>query len=221
MAGLFFTTSFFSFEIIYKTQNTTNKIKELSEDGLVLALVAEVPREALAEAVGVIADTTAGAVAALLVTVAEEHIGARGALFERAVRSAEAQVAHAAHVLHGVPRRVVGLAGLNSELLLRIADTPAGAVVRAHRTLARDTVVVLEAFALAGLAVANTLVGALNLGVGIIRRDGNGHPGSSFRASTRRAITLRKGEVTVWPEVARALVVSRARTVSGAPILLT
>jgi len=125
------------------------KSKELTKDCLVLALVSEVPREALAEAVRIITDTTAGAVAALLVTVAEEYIGARGALLERAVRSAEAQVAHAAHVLHGVPRRVVGLAGLHSELLLRVADTPAGAVVGAHGTLARDTVVVLKTLALA------------------------------------------------------------------------
>merc|ERR1712159_467241 len=97
--------------------------RALPEDGLVLALGAEVAGEALAEAGGVVADTTARAVTSLLVTVTQEHIGAGGALLEGAVRSAVAHVAHASHMLHGVPRAGVGLGGLVCELLLGVADT--------------------------------------------------------------------------------------------------
>merc|ERR1712196_620509 len=100
----------------------------LAEDGLVLAPRAVVADDALAEA--------ARAVAALRVAVALEHIRARRALLERAVRPAEAEVAHAADVLHRVPRGRVRLARLRRELLLRVADAAAAAVVRADCTLA-------------------------------------------------------------------------------------
>ena len=138
-----------------------------------LALVAEVASEALAEAVRVVADAAAGAVAALLVAVAEEDVRARGALLERAVGAAEAQVAHAAHVLHRVPRRVVGLVRLHCQLFLGVADPPAGAVVGAYGALAGDAIVVLEALALARLAVAEALVRALHLRVRLVGRRGH------------------------------------------------
>merc|ERR1719263_1687173 len=129
--------------------------RPLSEDGLVLAARAVVADKALAEARGVVADAAARAVAALRVAVALEHVRARGALLQRAVGTAEAEVAHAADVLHRVPRGGVGLARLGRQLLLGVADAAARAVVGAHGALARDAVVVLEALALAALAVAD------------------------------------------------------------------
>jgi len=190
----------------------------LTEDGLVLALVAEVAREALAEAVRVVADAAARAIAALLVTVTKEDVGARRALLERAVGAAEAQVAHAAHVLHGIPRRVVSLVRLDGELLLRVADPPTGAVVRADCSLARDAVVVLEALALARVAVAEALVRALNLRVRLIRGRGHRHPRRGLGAGAGRAVVLREGKVAVRAEVARAFVVGAARAVARAPV---
>merc|ERR1719375_1468630 len=93
---------------------------------------------------------------------------------ERAVRSAVAEVAHAAHVLHGVPRGIVGLVGIGGELLLGVAEAVVGAVAGAHGALARDTVVVVEAVALAGLAVACALVRALDRRVGFVSGGGDG-----------------------------------------------
>jgi len=131
---------------------------QLTEDGLVLALVAEVASEALAEALGVVADAAARAVASLLVTVAEENIRSGWALLEGAVRSAEAEVAHAAHVFHRVPRSIVRLVRLDGQLFLSVADAAAGAVIRAYGTLARDPVVVFEALAFATFAAAKSFV---------------------------------------------------------------
>jgi len=124
----------------------------------VLALGTEVASEALAETSGVVADTATRAVAALLVTVTKEHIRSGWALLEGAVRSTVPQVANAAHMLHGVPRSSVGHASLSSKLLLSVADTTPGAVIGAHSTLASNTIVVVEALAFTGLAVADTLV---------------------------------------------------------------
>ena len=184
-----------------------------------LAAVAEVTGEALAQARRVVADAPAGAVTALLVTVAEKDIGARGALLEGAVGAAEAEVANATHVLHRVPRSVVRLVRLSSELLLGVADAAARAVVGTHRTLARNAIVVLEALALAGLAVADALVGALHLRVRLVGSRGHRHPSGALRAGACRAVVLREGEVAVGAEVARALVVGRARAVARAPVL--
>merc|ERR1719453_1583868 len=187
-------------------------------DGLVLAAGAVVADEALAEARAVVADATAGAVATLGVAVAAEHIRTRWALLERAVRAAEAEVADAAHVLHRVPRRGVRLVRLRRQLLLRVADATAVAVVGAHGTLARDAVVVVKAVALARLAVAHALVRALHPRVGLVRADRDGHPRRALRARALRAIVLGPRHVAVRAGVAAALVVHAARAVARAPV---
>merc|ERR1719235_2800838 len=79
----------------------TDRRPALREDGLRLALGAEVALEALAEARRVVADATAGAIAAKIVALAKEDVAAGGALLERAVRAAGAEVADAADVLVG------------------------------------------------------------------------------------------------------------------------
>ena len=184
-----------------------------------LATVAEVTGEALAEASRVVADAAARAVAALLVTVAEEHIRAGRAFFQGAVRASEAKIAHAAHVLHCIPRSVVSLVSFRRELLLSVADATARAIVRAHGTLARNAVIIFETLALARLAVAETFVGAFYFRVSLVGSRRHRHPGRGLRASARRAIVFSEGKVAVWPEVARALVVGRAGAVTGAAVL--
>jgi hypothetical protein len=81
------------------------RTQRLTEDGLVLALVSVVSGEAPAKALRVVADATAGAIPALGVAIAKENIRSRGALLKGAVGATEAQVALAANVLLGVPRR--------------------------------------------------------------------------------------------------------------------
>ena len=183
-----------------------------------LALSAEVAREALAETSGVVADAAAGAVATLRVPVAHEDVGAGRALLEGAVRSAESHVAHAAHVLHGIPRGSVGLGRLSGQLLLGVANTPGRAVVRAHGTFAADAVVVVKALALARLAVADALVGALHLRVSLVSGGRHSDPRSSLGAGAQGAVVLGPGRVAVRALVAHALVVAGARTVSGAAV---
>jgi hypothetical protein len=168
----------------------------LPEDRLVLALGAEVAGEALAQASAVVADAAAGAVAALLVAIAEEHIWARGALLERAVGAAEAEIAHAADGLHRVPGRVVCHVRLHRELLLGVADAAARAVVRAYSALARDALVVLEARTFARLTVTEALVGAFDLWVGLVGRNRNRHPRCGLGASPGRAVVVCERQVT-------------------------
>jgi len=185
---------------------------------LVLALGAEVASEALAETSRVVADTAARAVTALLVTVAKEHVRSRWAFLKGAVRATVAQVTNAANMLHGVPRSSVGLGGFSCELLLGVADTTAGAVVRAHSALASDAVVVVEAFALAGLAVADTLVRAFNLRVSLVRSSCHCDPCSCLWASTEGAVVLSPSRIAVRTSVADAFVVAGASTVAGAAV---
>merc|ERR1712070_853744 len=162
----------------------------LREDGLRLAPGAEVALEALAETGGVIAETTAGAIAAEVVALAKEDIRSRGALLEGTVRATGTKVADAANVLEGIPGLGVGLGGLVGELLLLDAAATAIAVGGAHGTLASLAVVAVEALALASLAVAHALHGALDLGVGAIVSGGVVDPGGGLGAGAHRAVVL-------------------------------
>merc|ERR1719171_815991 len=198
---------------------TWRRSARLREDGLGLAPGAEVALEALAEAGGVVTDATAGAVAAEVVALAEEDVGAGGAFFERAVRATSAKVADAADVLEGVPRGGVGLGGLVGELLLLDAAAAVVAVARAQRTLAGLAVVAVEALALAGLAVAGALVGALGGDVRDAVGGGGVGPRGGLGARALGAVVLRPGGVRVLrARVARALVVLAARAVAGAAV---
>jgi len=184
----------------------------------VLALCAEVASKALAQPAGVVTDATAGAITSPLVAIAKEHVWARWAFFEGAIRATVAKVAHTANMLHGVPRGSVSLSGLAGKLLLCVADATAGAVIRADGTLARNAVVVLEALALAGLAVTDALVGALNLRVSFVGSGGHSNPRSTLGARAEGAVVLGPRWIAVGAGVANALVVARAGTVAGAPV---
>merc|ERR1719502_1676643 len=121
-------------------------------------------------------------------------------------------------MLHRVPRGGVGLARLGCQLLLCVANTAAAAVVGAHGALARNTIVVFEAIALAALAVAGALVGALDERVRLVGRRRGGDPRRTLGAGAERAVVLGPRDVAVGPEVALALVVLRARAVPAAPV---
>merc|ERR1719498_2240092 len=106
-----------------------------------------------------------------------------------------AKVTDAANVLEGVPGLGVGLGGLVGELLLLDAAAAAVAVGGAHGTLASLAVVAVKALALAGLAVAHALHGALDLGVGAIVSGGVVDPGGGLGAGADGAVVLGPGGV--------------------------
>jgi hypothetical protein len=124
--------------------------------------------EAVAGALSVVAQTAAGAVAAGLVARSLHHIGAGGALDERAVGATTADIAHASDMLLCVPRGGVCGTSLGGELALGEAHTGIRASVGADGTLAGNTLVIRKANTLTGLPIANTLVGTLNNGVRIV-----------------------------------------------------
>ena len=135
--------------------------------------------EALAEAGGVIAETTAGAIAAEVVALAEEDVRARGALLEGAVRATGTKVADAANVLEGVPGLGVGLRGLVGELLLLDAAATAIAVGGAHGAHASLAVVAVEALALPRRTALPPTQGATSYGVFVVRSQSRGTGGAT------------------------------------------
>lgn len=185
---------------------------------MVLATCAKVTREALAQTGGVVAETTARAVATLGGTIAAKHIIASGALLQRAVGAAESCIAHAADVLHGIPRLIVVATSLNSELLLGVADTAAAAVVGADGTLASNSCIVVVADTLAGLAVASTLARALNGGVHIVGACNMADPGITLGTRALRAVSTNPCGLAVGACVTQAAIVRPTRAVSRASV---
>jgi hypothetical protein len=191
----------------------------LPEYRLHLALRAVVAREAFAEARVVVAQSSSRAVPALRVAHAREDVRARGALLERAVRPAESEITDAADVLHGVPGRRVDRTRFRCQLLLRVADAAVRAVVRAAGSLTRNTLVAVEAVALAGLAVAGALVRALGHAVDVVvAGDGVLDPGRVLGARALGAVGGLPGRVVVRAQVAGAAVVGAARAVARAAV---
>jgi len=95
-------------------------------------------------------------------------------------------------------------------LLLSEANARITASVGADGTLAGNTIIVSEASAFAGSAVANALVGALNYGVGVISVDYCTDPGRVSRAGSARAVSVGPGRIAVNTGVASALIVGTA-----------
>jgi len=166
----------------------------------------------------IIANTSARAISASLVAVASHHIGAGGALDQRAVRSPSSQVANASYVLVGIPWGVVRSASLGGELLLGEADTIVTALVGADGSLASNALVVREASALASLSVASTLVRALNNGVDVVCVINISDPGLVLGAGAARAIRAGPLLLSVDSVVALALVVGSAAAVARAAV---
>ena len=197
---------------------TKDSSARLAQDGLVLALCAVVSLEARTSSRVVVAQATARAVTARLVTLTLEYIGARRALDERAVGAASAKIAHASDVLLGVPGLRVQAASLIGELLLGEAHPGLGAVVRAYSSLAGDSLVILEASTRASLCIARSLIGALRDGVRIVSGDDISHPGLILRASSLRAVGLRPSGLAVNSRIALTLIIGTALAVTTASI---
>jgi len=191
----------------------------LEDGGLVLAVGSVETREARAGSVAEVANTSSGAIAAGLVAIAVQRISARGALLQLAGGSAVASITEASDVFHGVPRSVVGAAGFVCKVLLGPASTAVIAVIRAGRTLACNTIITREALALASLAVARSLVGALHPGVQVVRVDDITNPGEVARAGAQRAVGAGPLRLAVQTCEALAVVVHLACAVVGAVIL--
>jgi len=197
-------------QIFGGTQTARDRLA-LREDSLALAAGAKVALEALAQARGVIADATAGTIAAEVVTLTEQHVRAGWALLKRAVRATGAQITDTADVLVGIPRRRVRLRGLVRELLLLDAAAAVVAVARAGRALTRFAVVAVKALAFAGLAVTSATVGAFRGRVRGGVAGGRIDPGAGLGAGALGAIVLRPGRVIVLRAgVACALIVLTA-----------
>mmetsp|Transcript_34944 Transcript_34944/g.93488 ORF Transcript_34944/g.93488 Transcript_34944/m.93488 type:complete len:211 (+) Transcript_34944:118-750(+) len=180
-------------------------VRGLGENNLVLASFSMVPCEAFAQSRLVIAQATAGAVAALLVAVSHHKVGAGRALLEGAVRAAVACVAHAPGRLLCVPWGRVRFARLLGEHLLSVADTVLVTIVRAHGPLARYPVIVVEALAGAQLAVAESFVRALDHRMGLVGGGRHGNPCGALGAGAQGAIGSRPGRFAVRPCEAIAL----------------
>jgi len=184
-----------------------------------LALVSVVSSEALAKSLAVVADSTSGAVTSLGVSVSEEDISSGGALLEGAVRSTEAKVTLTSDVLEGIPRGGVDGGSSRSSTVgggkgrLGEADSTPVAVGGAHGPLAGHALISIVALALSRLAVAGSLVGALDGRMSIVGSDGNGSPGEALRAGTEGAVVLGPGRVAVGAIVAGALVYMGRREV--------
>jgi hypothetical protein len=126
--------------------------------------------EAVACSLSIIAKTTAGAVTTGLVSRSLHHIGTGGALDKGAIRATATDVAHTPHMHLRVPRDVVviGSGSLVRKSLLSEAHTSITAFIGAHGTLASNSLVIGKANALTILPIANTLVGTLNGGMGVV-----------------------------------------------------
>jgi len=185
----------------------------------VLASGAEETAEAAAGAGTVVTDTTARAVTTSLITIAIQRIHATGALLLVASGATVASIAQAADVLHAVPGSGVQATSLGSQVLLGPAAASVIAVVGAHSTLASHTIVTSEALAGASLAVAHTLVGALSPRVQVVLVDNGSNPGEVLGAGSLRAIRASPLGFAVQTQVAVAVVVQLASTVTRAAVL--
>lgn len=192
--------------------------KYLEDCSLVLALGSVETREAAADTSAVVAEASAGAVAARLIAVAVQRVGAGGALLQVAGRATVARIAEAADMLHGIPRLSVSATGLGGEVLLRPAGAAVVAVVGAESTLASNSVVAGEAVAGTGGAIASALVGALHPRVKIVGVDYVSHPGEVLGAGALGAVGTSPLSLTIETSEALAVVVGLACAVIGAVV---
>lgn len=111
-------------------------------------------------------------------------------------------VAHAPHSLLRIPGRTIHAASLVGEDALGVTVAALVAVIRADSALAGDTVVASEAGAGSRLAVAGSLIRALDPGVEVVGVHYRANPSKVFGASSQRAIRARPFGFTTEPNVA-------------------
>lgn len=185
----------------------------LVDGGLVLALGSVETREARADTLGIVTQTTTRAVSASLVTIAVQGISARWALLHVAGRTSVASITEAAHVLHGIPGLRVGAASLGSQVLLGPASAAVIAVIGAHSSLASNAIITGEATASSGGSITGTLVRALSPGVQIVGIDDIADPGEVLGTSSLRAIRASPLRLAIQTSEALAVIVHLASTV--------
>ena len=186
----------------------------LHKSGLVLASGAKETREARAGAGTVVTDTTTGAISASFVSVAIKRVGTGGAFLLIASGTAVTSITQAANVLHGIPRGRVHATNLACQMLLRPAGTSIVTVVGADGTLASNTVITSKTLASPTLSVTDTLVGALSPGVQVVLVDHITDPSKILGAGSQRAIRSHPLSLTVQTQIAVAVVVDFASTVT-------
>jgi len=134
----------------------------LEESHLILALIPSEARKTCTNTGCVIARTTSRAVSAGLISKTTKRVSAGGALLQITGRASVPDITKASHMLHCVPRSGVSAANLGSQVLLGPARTTVVTVVGAHSSLTGCTVITRKAITDTSLAVADTLVRALN-----------------------------------------------------------
>jgi len=144
---------------------------------------------------------------------ARDHVGGGGVGDAAATTGASAgvgiQLGRAGEVLVLVAGAVTTVDEVASELLDVLTGTVAGAALRAGRTTAALALVAIEALALTRLAVADALVAALSVVVGLVGAIGGISPGEGEGAGTLGAV----GTLPVL--VAGALVLGTADAIPG------
>jgi hypothetical protein len=138
---------------------------------------------------------------------------------EVARRSSVASIADATNVLHRVPRLGISAGCAASKVLFRPASAPVIAVIRANGSLAGNSFVTRKAGALSGRSVAEALVGALRPGVEVVGVDDIADPREVLGACAQRAVGASPLRLPIETNIALAVVVELAGTMSRALVL--
>jgi len=159
----------------------------LSEDSLELTSSSEVSSEALAKTFGVITDSSSGAVSSLSVSRSQKNISTRWAFLKGAIWSSESSIAQASNMFRRIPNG--GISGERSgssvgKEVFSDAKSSSTAIIWADGSLTSHTLVVIETGALSGLSVADSLVGALNRWMSLVKGGGGGNPSVTLWASS-------------------------------------
>jgi len=190
----------------------------LSKHSLIFAFSAIVAHETIACSRGIVANSSSGAIATALISITLQDIRTRWAFKKWAVWTSSAEVAHAANVLGSIPRSAVGAASLNCKLRFSKADTCTTAGVRAHGPLASDSLVILKALAFSSFSITESLVGAFNYGMCIIRVRNGSNPSSISRTCSSRAIRVSPGRGSIDCRITGTFIVGTTCAMATATI---
>jgi len=206
--------------IKHKTNNGHKRAtSRLENGGLILALGSIESREARADTLSVVTQTTTRAVSASLITVTIKGIITGGTLLHVTSGASVASITEATNVLHGIPGLGVGAASLGSQVLLGPTSAAIITVIGAQSSLASNTVIAREAGAGTGGSIAGALVRALSPGVQIVGIDDITNPGEVLGASSQGAIRSSPLGLTVQTSETLAIVVHFTCTMIRAMVL--
>jgi hypothetical protein len=144
-----------------------------------LASCSKVPGETLAKTFRVVADTSSRTISSLIVTVSLKDIRSGWAFLKGAIWTSESSITQTSDVFVGIPNTGIRRESTGSFLgknNLSQAHTSSRAVIWTDGSLTGHTFIVIEALALTGFSVADTLVGTFDTRVGVVKTDGWGNP---------------------------------------------